>query len=795
MKPALAKTLRISLSVVSVLALLVALAVGWFYFQVRASLPQLDGTAPLAGLGARVTVERDALGVPTIRGATRLDVTRAIGYLHAQDRFFQMDLLRRSAAGELSELFGAIALPRDRENRRHSFRRTAQQALARLSPAERATAEAYTAGVNAGLASLGQKPFEYLALRTPPTPWLPEDCLLVALAMKIDLEGSQLNYERSLATLRDTLGEAAVAFFAPLGSPYEAPIDGSVLPTAPMPSAQLIDLRKTAAPLTASLPFTEPYPAGSNNFALGGAHTANGAALLANDAHLELSIPNTWYRAAFVWSDAGRERRVSGVTLPGAPAVVIGSNGHVAWGFTVAYADVSDLVIVQPNGVDRSLYRRGEEFIPMEHRQETIRVKGAEPVVLETDWTVWGPIIGIGDKNHPLAQRWTAHDPEALNFTFADMENATDVRSAVAIAHRSGIPALNLLIADDHGEIAWTVAGRLPKRLGYDGRLPVAHHFGDRRWEGLLPPDEVPTVYAGAKDRLWTANSRVVGGAALATLGDGGYDLGPRAHQVRDDLAALEHATPRDLLGVQLDDRAVFLARWQKLLLDTLTPDALARHPERAELRALVEKWEGRASIDSVSYRLVREFRRHVHGLVFTPIFERCKEANESFWWGNFHTEGALWTMLAEKPPHLLNPRFSLWSDLLLAGADNVIADLKKAHVPLDRATWGAANTARIRHPLASVLPAWLAVWLSMPADPLPGDSNMPRLQGPHMGASERIVVSPGHESEGILHQPGGQSGHPLSPYFRAGHEAWVRGEPTPFLPGATVHTLELKPQ
>ena len=207
-----------------------------------------------------------------------------------------------------------------------------------------------------------------------------------------------------------------------------------------------------------------------------------------------------------------------------------------------------------------------------------------------------------------------------------------------------------------------------------------------------------------------------------------------------------------------------------------------------------MEKWEGRASVDSVSYRLVRAFRTKVVELALTPIFAPCTEAYDRFNWRDFHYDAALWAMLREKPPHLLDPRFASWDALLVAAADGVVSDLDQQGVPLASATWGRRNTARILHPLARALPAWLTSWLNMPADQLPGDTGLPRSQTPGHGASERLVVSPGREAEGIFHMPGGQSGHPLSPFYRAGHAAWVRGEPTPLLPGETKFTLVLAP-
>lgn len=803
MTPAAAKRLRLLASVLSLILVAAVVAGGWFYFRMRASLPQLDGPAVLGGLTAPVTVERDSLGVPTVRGQNRADVARALGWLHAQDRFFQMDLLRRKGAGELAELFGKAALPLDKTTRMHGFRKLAETVVAQSSPAERALLEAYAAGANAGLAALHEKPFEYLVLRETPRPWRPEDSVLVCYAMWLDLQEPAGRYEQTLLTLRDSLGIDTVAFFAPLSAPDDAALDGSTAPLAPIPGPKLIDLRKrpksTAALTPVDGPSHFPFPSGdpeavpgSNAFALSGAHTAGGGALVANDMHLGLAVPNIWYRASLEFPD----HKITGVTLPGVPVVVAGSNGHVAWGLTAAYADTGDLIVIEyVPGSETFYFAAGREnYTKVEKRVETIRVHGGPDETVEYPWTVWGPIIGETIQHRPLAYHWVAHDPAAMNLTLVEMEDATTVAEAVNIAHRAGIVHVNMIAGDSAGRIAWTIAGRLPKRVGYDGRLPVSWSFGDRRWEGLLPPDEVPSIVAPADGRLWSANQRTLGGDALTKLGDGGYGRPNRAAQIRSDLAPLEHATTRDLLGVQLDDRAVFLGRWQKLLLATLTPDVVAQKKSRAELRSLVEKWEDRASVDSVGYRLVHDFRAAVYARTFPPIFERCLDLDAGFNWSRLHLEDAMWTMLREKPLHLLNPDFQTWDDLLAAAADDVVTKTGKEGVSLAHATWGRRNTARIAHPFSHILPGFLASFLNMPSDPLPGDHDMPRVQEPADGASERFVVSPGRESEGIFHMPGGQSGHPLSPFYRAGHEAWVRGEPTPFLPGKTEHTVTLSP-
>jgi penicillin amidase len=417
---------------------------------------------------------------------------------------------------------------------------------------------------------------------------------------------------------------------------------------------------------------------------------------------------------------------------------------------------------------------------------------------MDFDWTVWGPVVGEAGEGKLLVYHWTADDPAATNLDIMDLEDAASAREAVAIAHHVGIPAQNFVVADSIGQIAWTVAGFLPKRVGYDGRLPVSWAFGDRRWEGYLASGDVPSVVAPPDGILWTANNRTVGGRALEALGDAGYDMAARARQIRDDLGALldgpRQVQPVDLLSVQLDDRALLLETWHDLLIDALRPEVVAAKPARAALLRAAQSWGGRADAGSVAYGVVRAFRLAVAGRVLDPIFAPCLERDPDFTWTRFNYEQALETILRVRPARLLDPAFATWNDLLVAAADDVALSYRKAGNDPVAATWGTLNAARIEHPFARFLPHWAASWLAMPADSLPGDSNMPRVQHPSFGASERFVVSPGHEDAGIFNMPGGQCANPLSPYFRAGHEAWVRGAPAPFLPGKAEHTLELVP-
>jgi len=795
----------------ALLALLAGCA-GWLYGQLRGSLPQLDGAVTLAGLSAPVIVERDALGVPAIRGDNRLDVARATGFVHAQERFFQMDLLRRAAAGELAALLGPAALEPDRANRLHRFRHRARQALQAASAQDHAMLAAYVAGINAGLAALSAPPFEYLLLRTAPEPWRPEDTLLAVYAMYVDLQGSQRLREAARGVLHERLPPALAAFLDPPGTDWDAPLQGEPVSPLPLPDPEVFDLRRqriadTAPAISAdarslavgslstvSVAESETT-SGSNNWAVAGRLTAHSGALLANDMHLALRVPNIWYRAALVFPDErGRERRIEGVMLPGTPAIAAGSNGHLAWGYTNSEGDWADLVVLEPTA-DGAGYQTPDGPKPFERIRETLAVKDGPPETLEILETVWGPVVDRDDRGRQRALRWVAHDLRAVDLGLLALERADALDTALDIANRAGAPAQNIVLAGADGRIAWTLSGPIPRRFGHDGRLPASWADGQRGWSGWLEPAEYPRIVDPPSGRLWTANGRVVDGAWLARLGDGGYALGARARQIRDELLERDRFDELDFLRLQLDDRALFLERWRELLLATLTPDVIRTDTRRDEMRRLALDWGGRAAVDSVGYRLVRAFREEVRDRVFGPLTAACRQADPRFDYTLFRQhEGPLWQLVSRRPAHLLDPRYPDWSALLLDAADAVREKLTADGRPLAAHTWGDHNRIGIRHPFSRVLP-WLSDWLDMPARSLPGDLNMPRIQTSTSGASERLVVAPGRETAGILHLPGGQSGHPLSPFYRAGFEDWAKGKPAPLKPGLVRHRLELRPQ
>ncbi len=791
------RILRAAALLPAVLVLGTAGAGLWLRGRIEACLPRLEGSYEVPGLAAPVRVARDALGVPTVDASSRLDAARAAGWLHAQDRFFQMDVLRRVGAGEVSELFGEAALPLDRAARMHGFRRLAREVIARESPERRALLQAYADGANAGLAALGAKPWEYVVLRAEPRPWLPEDSILITYAMTLDLQDSTGRHVRRLSAIRDELGTRSLAFFAPQSTPGDAALDGSLTAPAAIPPPSEVDLRRRAPAEAVAMEaagLEDDVQPGSNNFAVSGALAGGGPAIVANDMHLHLGVPNTWYRMSLRWPGHSE----TGVTLPGAPGLVAGSTGRIAWGFTNSNAGTGDILVVDPGPSPEMYHGPGGGLVALDQRRETVAVRGSKPVVMEFPWTAWGPVVGEGSNGRLLVYHWTADDPAATNLNIMELEDAPDVAAAVEVAHRMGIPAQNFVVADSAGRIGWTIAGLLPKRVGYDGRLPVTWKFGDRRWDGFLASGQVPSIVSPESGRLWTANNRTVGGAALAAVGDSGYDIPARARQIRDDLGGLVSRGgpigPRDLLGIQLDDRALMLEGWHALLLETLRPDAVSTKASRAALLEGARKWDGRADIGSVGYRIVRAFRGAVSHRVLDPIFAPCVESYPDFTWTRLNYEEPLEEILKARPAHLLDPSFRTWDDLLLAAADDVSQSFARDGIDPRVSTWGQRNTAQIEHPFTRFLPRFASSWLAMPAEPLPGDSDMPRVQEPSFGASERFAVSPGREEQGIFHMPGGECANPLSPYFRAGHEAWVRGDPSPFLPGPAEHLLELRP-
>ncbi len=768
--------------VFAVLAALVLLLLAGVYFTMRASLPQLSGETKLASLKNPVTVARDERGTVVITSPDFVDAMRALGYVHAQERFFEMDLTRRSAAGELSELFGRATLKMDQEKRTHRLRARLTANLVTAGADDRKLITAYTEGVNAGLAALPAKPWPYLLLQTTPQPWRDVDSLLVVSEMYSTLQLSGTNRAFGNAALREVVGDKLFGWLRPPGGKWDAALDGSQMEPAPLPTEAQIDTRKTKAASNAAAAInvaeTDPeFAIGSNNWAVTGALTQHGGAMLADDMHLNLGVPNIWFRAEFHLQTPAGQKRIAGVTLPGGPAFVIGSNGDIAWGFTNTEGRWYDWVKVPA----------GE---PVTEQHEEIKLAGETSVPLTVRETRWGPIVHTWRKQD-YALHWIAYQPGAINAELSDLALAHSVDEALPIAQQSGVPHQNILIVDKAGNAAWTVAGRMQARTAQE----KTEWAGFASPQGLprpwLPPAAYPLVKNPADGRLWTANNRQMGGDAGAKIAEGGFDLGARAQQIRDRLREKQQFDEAALYAIQLDREARFVRHWAELLK---TVSSKSDNADLRELNRILSTWNGQADPDQAGYRAAREFRAHVYDELWAA-WMRAAAPDLGFpvrW--DARIEYPAWQALSAQAPHLLPPKYASWDAFLLAQAERVVKDMKEAGGgSIAKATWGQRNTARISHPFSLAVPL-LGRVLDMPATPLPGDNHMPMVLTVNQGASERMVVAPGHEETGILVMPGGQSGHPLSPFYGAGHQDWLQGRPAPLLAGEARYTLRLIP-
>ncbi|HEV7714904.1 MAG TPA: penicillin acylase family protein, partial [Steroidobacteraceae bacterium] len=550
-----------------VVALLIAVPLAVIHGVLRASLAVLDGGVDAPQLSAAVTISRDVLGIPTITATNRADLAFATGFVHAQDRFFEMDLSRRLAAGELSELFGKVALEQDEKARQFRFRAHAQSVIAQAPAEHRELLTAYARGVNAGLASLRSRPWEYWVLQSKPVPWREEDSALVSYAMWWDLQASTFGREKIKRAINEHLGGAdcgagwkcALSFFYPRGTSWDSP-NSATEPVASaairVPTADELNVRAHPAKTSSTRsPPREPV-VGSNGWAVSGALTDTGSALVASDMHLGLRVPTVWYRARLKLSqgvkDGASSLDLNGLTLPGAPVMVAGSNGHIAWGFTNSYGDWSDMTLVPCVAVGETSLRTQSGTLPLTVVQETIRVKGADDVHFAVKSGPAGVLAEAQpERGRCWFARWLATVPAATNFNIVALETATTVAQAVALAPSIGIPHQNLMIGDRDGHIGWTVLGRIPNDAG-EARLT-----GDAPWTTEQTHPHLLDPPAG---RVWTANARpiddpaaeaLIGGDEAALGAD--YDLGARAHQIHDDLFAINaRATPADMLRIQL---------------------------------------------------------------------------------------------------------------------------------------------------------------------------------------------------------------------------------------------------
>ncbi|WP_168220696.1 penicillin acylase family protein [Streptomyces sp. RFCAC02] len=725
----------------------------------------------LPGLRADVTIDRGAHGVPTIGAGCLADAWAGLGHAVASDRLFQLDLLRRGAAGRLAELFGPSAVARDVAQRRAGLTAAADLALRELPTDQRAMLTAYTGGVNAVIAST-PPPLEHEVLGLTMEPWQPRDSLLVALLLAQMLSGDG-EHHRMRAAMDRTLPPEVVGFLLGEADPYRVGLDGRPAggrESDPPARALRALLAEAPDPLPGDrqIVASDDRPWGSNALALAGPHTAGGRALLANDMHLPLGAPALFHRAGLRWPGG----RVDGVTVPGLPVFVAGVGSRVAWGATRLAADVVELVEVAPEHLTT--------------RRERVLVHRGDPVDVEVTDSPWGPVDAPGPDGVLLARHWVAREPGAVDLGLGALMTARDVDAGVRAARRAGGPPLNILLADTGGRIAWTVSGRFPVR---DGTGPVTP---DRAWTAHRLPHDLPHVTDPASGRLVSANNGVREHGTVPGLAANHFSS-RRAARIGELLDAGGPWDEHRLLALQGDTDAGFYAFYRDLALTVLTDPVTEADERRARLREAVRAWDGTARTDAVGLAVLVAWRELLRESLFAALLHRCAAEDGTFVYCWHSHEAPLRAMLGDAslfpPPHRDQHGFLLF-ELDVCGA--LLRHLAPGTGP-EKLRWGTLNPTGIRHPMSHLAPE-LAALLDAPQDEMPGCPESVRAARPGFGPAVRLAASPGRPAQALVNLPGGQSGDPRSPFYRDQFAAWLAAAPQPLDPppagGATTRLV-----
>ncbi|MBI4462483.1 MAG: penicillin acylase family protein [Acidobacteria bacterium] len=777
------QTARKAFLLVLVLILVAALgAVGWFYWRLWRALPTYEGEVRLAGVAARVTVLRDARGVPHVSAETLEDLLFAQGYLTAEERFWQMELLRRTARGEASEILGRAFLESDKSNRILGLGDVAERAAESLDSESRTHLEAYARGVNAYLETHRTRlPLEFLLLRYEPRPWTPADSLAVALNL-YKLLSTSWPGELLRAKVTEKVGPALArdlyvsrsAWDHPLAEPGERPRRRE------RRRVYLAGCRHPASELTAQFrPWlqegvaSEAQAAGSNNWVVAGARTASGLPLLANDPHLPHMLPAVWF-AIHLQSP---ELDVAGVSLPGLPFVVLGHNQRIAWGMTNLYPDVQDLYLERFHPTEPYRYRTPTGWQTAGRRLEMIQVRGEADVEVEALRTRHGPIVH-DDGGEKLALRWTALEPEMLSFPFYEINRAQNWEEFRAALSLFSGPTQNVVYADVEGNIGYYGAGHVPIRRRGRGEVPVAGEVADFDWVRIIPFPEMPQAFNPPMGILATANNRVVPDGYSHYLTDR-WDAPYRVARRYDVLENQTGFRPQDFLQLQGD----LLSQPDLFLAQSLVATASAETTETPETPALREAveilrtWDGQMRAHEAAPLLTTETRRVLLENLLRP---RLGDDWDDYSWSAHPL--FLENVLRERPARWLPEAYADYDALLRSSLATAVERLR-AEFPsrtLRSLRWGERLQVRFRHPLGARLPRWFDRWFNL-GGPQSGGRYAVKQMTRGIGPSMRMVIDLADFDQSVLNITVGQSGHPLSPHYRDQFRAWDAVESFPF--------------
>jgi penicillin amidase len=753
-------------------------------------------TISVAGLNQSVTIEFDQFSNPSITAQSKADAFYALGYLTASERMFQMDLMRRKSSGNLAEIFGRKALRLDKTHRHLGFQKLAENIIATLPADQLQILRAYTTGVNAYLDHSSILAAEFLALRYQPKRWHETDSILVSLGM-FELLNDNATDERMMSVMQRQLPAAAVRFLTPARDIYNAQVylfgnqvfnpSAEHIPVKALQKINTFNQHQSAINLVKN----DSVSIGSNQWATN--NTKGGRAIIANDMHLPLAVPNLWYQAKLNYGEV----TIFGITLPGLPMIIAGSSQKIAWGYTNAQADVLDLVPLQINPDNTNQYKTSQGWRNFKLHSEAIRVKGEQDSIINLRHTQWGPVSTERLLGKEVAIQWTVFHPEAINLALLNIDQANTIEQAITLFNQAGLPPLNVLLADDKGNIAWTLTGKLPRRNNFDGSISLAREQADIGWDGLQPARHYPKVLNPPSGILTTANNRTLANQDNFLIGHN-FAHGFRAYRIAKLLSMQEEMDENFLHTVQLDTQSDFYFFYRQLALSSLTDDMIKTDAILADVKTALQNWNGHANADSTGFGLLVEFRQALKDIIFSSYLQQCKTVDPQFKYHWLKMDTPLRLLLTHKIPETLPGRkqFSSWTDLivntLIATAKDIQQRFPKKNIA--RLTWGEMHEVQLQHPFSHAFP-WLGFLLDMPTQPLTGCSFCVRVASANFGASMRLVVSPGHAEEMILVTPTGQSGHPLSKHYQDKYPYWVKGKKIRRNQSPENAILILKPQ
>lgn len=786
----------LSLSFLAVLAIAIGL-MGWGLSIVRSALPQLDGSVSVAGISGPVSITRDGRGVPTIEAATVHDVFLAQGYITAQDRLFQMDLMRRAAAGELSEIAGEAALTRDRRQRIMGIRAQAEKDLAALSPEDRDYLGAYASGVNAYIdAHRNRLPIEFRILHYRPRHWEVLDSLSIFYQMAETLSTSPyaaLEREKIL----EKLGPELTADLYVNNSwrdhpPTEAAPDLEGVPPQPKSVSPAAVTSIFSAPLTMAplAPWLDGFvrqeavALGSNNWVVSGAHTVSGKPLLSNDPHLGHQMPNLWYAAHLRSGDFD----VAGVALPGCPYIIIGHNRRIAWGFTNIGPTVEDAYIETFNADGEYLTPQG--WKAPERRREVIHVKNGPDVSFEVETTRHGPIVTelIPGENRKIALRWTLYD--GVRIPMFQLDSAGNWEEFHRALSEFDAPGQNVVYADVDGNIGYQATGKVPIRAAGDGSLPADGSNDAHEWKGYVPYDKLPSILNPPSGIIATANSRITPDGYPYSI-SAEWEAPWRTDRIYRVLHSGKKFSTPDMLALQMD----IYSELDRFVADKLVyavDHSANASPQARKAADILRQWNGQMDANSAAPTIVTRARRQLRRMLLES--KLGAEASNYHWMME-----TIWleNVLDHQPARWLPSNFSDYGSFLTAALNETV---KQGPEDLNSWKWGPEQSLTIQNLVLGRLPI-LGRWTGPGEVPQSGNEYTVKAAGRTYGPSERFTADLSNLDASTLNLVTGESGNFFSPYYMDQWKAWRNGYtfPLPFsetaVENSAMHRLMLQPK